>query len=244
MIADKAAAGNNSRVMRTLAGALVAGLLLSGCVSTVVGTAVRANNARPNPEDVPELTESDLDRIMLSIGELNGIAGTTQMKIASTSEEMTDNSDAVSDLDCLGAIYGAEELVYQDTGWTVVRDEVAREPVDDNDHWVQQIAVLYPSPDDAKRFFESSSAQWKKCAGSSIQISGSATDSEWDIDDATATETMLSQMATQRDADGWGCQHALSFASNLTVETFACSNDAGDEAEAIAGEMIANAAKK
>ena len=53
--------------------------------------------------DVPRLDESVLDRVMLSIGELNGIVGSTTMKITSDLDDMTDHSADVSDPDCLGA---------------------------------------------------------------------------------------------------------------------------------------------
>ena len=112
---------------------IAASLVLSGCVSTVDGTAVRAPHALPL--DVPPLTEAQLDDVMLSIAELNGIVG-GRMTVTSELEEMTDHSSAVSDPDCLGAIYGAEEPVYAGSGWTAMRDQVAREPDESNDHWV------------------------------------------------------------------------------------------------------------
>ena len=73
------------------------------------------------PLDVPLLTESQLDGLLLSIGELNGIMGSTQMKVTSELDEMTDHADEVSDPDCLGAVYGAEEPVYAGSGWTADR---------------------------------------------------------------------------------------------------------------------------
>ena len=90
---------------------------------------MRAQNAAPI--DVPALDESKLDDVLLSIGELNGIVGSTQMTITVELEEMSDHSAEVSDPDCLGAIYGAEDLVYAGTGWTAMRDQVAREPDED-----------------------------------------------------------------------------------------------------------------
>jgi outer membrane murein-binding lipoprotein Lpp len=69
---------------------IAASVLLSGCVSTVSGTAVRAHNAAPI--DVPPLTEAKLDDVLLSIGELNGIVGSTQMKVTSELDEMIDHS--------------------------------------------------------------------------------------------------------------------------------------------------------
>lgn len=217
-------------------------LLLAGCVSTVQGVAIRPENAVPL--DLPPLEEKQLDDVMLSIGELNGIVGSTQMQITSEVEEMTDHSSDVSDPDCLGAVYGAEEPVYAGTGWTAVRDQVAREPDDDNDHWVEQTAVIYPSAQNAQKFFETSKAAWEDCAGSSVALGGDEVSSIWSIEKVTAEDNMITQISTQQDADGWGCQHALSFVSNLTVEAWACSYSPDDEAAEIATEMIAKAAGK
>ena len=55
---------------------------------------------------------------------------------------------------------------------------------------------------------------------------------------------VLTQTSTQRDADGWGCQHALTSAANLVVEAWACSDSIGGEAHSIVDEMLKNAAKK
>ena len=127
-------------------------VLLSGCVSTVSGTAVRAQHAAPS--DVAPLTEAKLDVVLLSVGELNGIMDSTQMEVTSELREMTDHSGEVSDPDCLGAIYGAEDPVYSGSGWTAMRDQVVREPGENDEHWVEQTAVLYPSAEKAQMFFD------------------------------------------------------------------------------------------
>ena len=222
--------------------AIAASVLLSGCTSTVSGTAVRAQHAAPI--DVPQLTEAKLDDVLLSVGELNGIMGSTQMEVTSKLEEMTDHSGEVSDPDCLGAIYGAEEPVYAGSGWTAMRDQVVREPDADNEHWVEQTAVLYPSADKAQKFFDDSKSSWEKCSGYSVSVDDADATYLWQIDDVTAEDTLISQMTAQEDADGWACQHALSLASNVTVEAWACGYSIKDEAGKIASEMIANAAKK
>ena len=216
--------------------------LLTGCVSTVSGTAVRAHQA--GPTDVPELDSSKLDDVLLSIGDINGIMGSTSMKVTSELEEMTDHSEDVSDPACLGTVYGAEEPVYAGSGWTDIRDQVAREPDQDNDHWVEQTAVLYPSAEDAQKFFDKSKSTWEDCENASIAVDDGGDSYYWQIDDVTADDTMITQASAQEDADGWGCQHALSVVSNLTVEAWACSYDVADEAATIATEMIANAAKQ
>jgi PknH-like extracellular domain len=221
---------------------LATSVLLSGCVSTVSGTAVRAQQAAP--ADVPPLTEANLDDVLLSIGELNGIMGSTQMKVTSELEEMTDHSGEVSDPDCLGSIYGAEEPVYAGSGWTAMRDQVAREPGENNEHWVEQTAVLYPSADRAQKFFDDSKAAWEDCSGYSVSVEDLDASYLWQIDSVTAEDTLITQLTSQEDSNGWACQHALSLVSNLTVEAWACSYDVEDEAATIANDMVANAAKK
>lgn len=221
---------------------LATSVLLAGCVSTVSGTGVRAQGG--GPHDVPPLTAAKLDDVLLSIGELNGIMGSTRMKVTSELEEMTDHADDVSDRECLGAIYGAEEPVYAGSGWTDVRDQVAREPDADNDHWVEQTAVLYSSADEAARFFDDSRSAWQGCANSTVTVDGSSSSHLWKLGEVHTEDTLITQIATQADADGWACQHALSAASNLIVETWACSYSIGDEAATIARDMLANAAGK
>ncbi|MEO3761155.1 sensor domain-containing protein [Mycobacterium sp. B14F4] len=220
---------------------LAASVLLSGCVSTVAGTAVRGQGG--GRQDVPPLSASKLDDVLLSIGELNGIMGSTTMTVTSELEEMTDHSDQVSDSDCLGAIYGAEEPVYAGSGWTDVRDQVAREPDEDNNHWVEQTAVLYPSAEKASKFFDESASAWENCANSTVAVDDSGLSYLWDLDDVITEDTLITQVTTQQDADGWACQHALSVVSNLTVEAWACGYGIGDEAATIATDMVANAAE-
>lgn len=216
-------------------------MVLCGCVSTVAGVAIRATGAAP--EGVPPLRETQLDDVLLSIGELNGIVGSTQMAVTSELQEMTDHSGDVADPACLGAIYGAEAPVYADFGWTAMRDQVAREPVEDNPHWVEQTAVLYPSEAHAQRFFEASAANWRKCAGAPVGVDDGIATYAWDLDEVFTSGDMITQVSVQQNAGGWGCQHALSVVSNVTVEAWACSYSLGDEAATIATEMIDNAVK-
>jgi hypothetical protein len=221
---------------------LAASVLLSGCVSTVSGSAVRAHNAVPI--DVSPLTEAKLDDVLLSVGELNSIMGSTQMKVSSRLEEMVDHSGDVSDPDCLGSIYGAEEPVYAGSGWTAMRDQVLREPDEDNEHWAEQTVVLYPSAEKAQKFFDDSKSSWKNCSGYSVSVDDLDATYLWQIDSLTAQDTLITQMTSQEDAGGWACQHALSVVSNVTVEAWACGYSIKDEAATIANDMVANAAKK
>lgn len=220
---------------------IVVAMALSGCVSTVSGTAVR--NANTVPTDVPRLDESALKKVLLPIDEINDILGTTDLEITSDMDDMTNSSDKVSDPDCLGAMFGAEEAVYKGSGWTAVRDIVAREPEEDNDHWVEQTAVIYPQAGNANRFLEKLRSIWEKCARSSLAVDTEDTSSLWEFGDVSGGDGLITQMATQEDADGWGCQHALAAASNLTVETWVCAYSVAGEAATMAVDIVNNASR-
>jgi hypothetical protein len=150
----------------------------------------------------------------------------------------------VSDPDCLGAMFGAEEAVYKGSGWTAVRDIVAREPEEDNAHWIEQTAVIYPEASNARRFFEKSRAIWEKCVDSSLAVDTEDTSSLWEFDEVTASDGLITQVARQEDADGWGCEHALAAVSNLTAETWVCAYNLGDEAATMAIDILDNAADR
>lgn len=217
-------------------------VLLSGCTSTVQGDAVRARSA--TPLDVAPLKESQLDGVLLSIDELNDAVGATTMTIVDRAEDMSDNSAAVSDPDCLGSLFGAEKDVYDAHHWSAARDEVAREPGDGNDHWVQQTVVLYPAADDAQQMFADSRSKWEQCGGSAVAADSSDSSYIWEIDAVDVRDDLIVQVIMQEESGGWECQHVMAAVANVTIETWACADGINDEAVDIAQKLIANAAKK
>ena len=101
--------------MLALCVAITFGALTTGCRSIVQGAAVKSASSVP-VDDVPSLDESALDGLMLSNGDLDKIAGVELESFYST-EEMNDNADVVSNVDCLGAIYPGEDAYYDGSGW-------------------------------------------------------------------------------------------------------------------------------
>jgi hypothetical protein len=180
--------------------------------------------------------------VLLSIGRLNEIVGSTAMTITSDLTTMTDYSADVSDRECLGAMYGAETPVYAKSGWTAVRDQVAREP-GENDHWVEQTAVLYPSAEHAENFFSESRVQLESCGGRTNSVRDETTTYVWEIDAIKVMDDLIVQRTAQQDAHGWACQHALAVVSNLTVEAWACGYSVRDEGATIATQIVENAAR-
>ena len=96
-----------------------------------------------------------------------------------------------------------------------MRDQVAREPGDNNAHWVEQTAVLYPSAEQAQSFFHESQLQWENCAGQSISVKEAGSTSLWQLDDVKAEDILISQMSTQKCA----LRHVWSVCAGRTVDS-------------------------
>jgi hypothetical protein len=219
------------------AGAVMAVLAASGCASTVAGTAVRDPNAPP-PKTT--LEESDLDGVLLSTAALDGILHTSGLKVIVNTDIMQDQSDSVVDSNCLGAAYGVQQPVYAKSGWTAVRDQVVREPVEQNKHWLEQAVVLYPSAAAAKQFLGKSRSDWAKCAGTLVTFGDGNQVEEWNVTDVTENGSTISQTSTPDSSNAGGCHHAMAVGANVIVETWACGDSVTDEAVTIANDIVAN----
>lgn len=215
-------------------------LLLAGCTSVVTGEAQRAANSVP--DDVPPLRESQLEGLLLSVDDLNKIVNSLTMVLVTDVEELQDNSPFVSDPDCLGSVYSAEQEVYG-TGWTAVRDQVIREPGDNNEHWAEQTLVLFPSAGDSRRIVDESESKWRECGSFSVAVDDSQSSHIWKVDDLASDGDVITQVVAQEDADGWDCQHAMTSVSNVVVETMACAFGIGDDAATMAVELVERTVK-
>ena len=223
-------------------GAVIAlSVLVSGCTDVVSGSAVR--DADAVPLDVPPLAESQLEDVLLTVDELNSIVGSSTMEVVSESDELADNSLIVSDPDCLGAVYGAEEQVYG-SAWSAVRDQIIREPGDEKEHWAQQTVAVYPSARAAQKFLADSTSDWEQCGGFSVTVDDGQSTYIWQLEAADSTDDIITQVVIQEDSDGWECQHALSAVSNVTIETWACAVGVDDEAVEMARRLVSHVAEQ
>ena len=228
-------------------GVVAVAVVASGCVQTISGSPVKApgGNSIPNTANVPPLSESQLDHLLLPVRNINVIVGGTDVEVVAAAQNPGDHYAVISDLGCLGAVYAGDERVYAGSGWTAARDAELREPSDTNEHWVEQTAVLYPSAEQAKKFFDTSSDQWRRCTNSAVAIdeSGYGDVIFWTLGDVhKAGESVITLDSFQEESDGWTCQHAMGLVSNLIAESFACGRSITDEAEQIVDGIMDNAA--
>ncbi|WKG04542.1 sensor domain-containing protein [Mycolicibacterium sp. HK-90] len=214
----------------------VIALSLSGCTSTVSGTAL---TTAPSPEEIK------LDQMMLPIEELKRIVGADNISFTSKSAGMDKNFWRVRDPKCMAALFPADDTDYLFTYWTAVRNQVAQDPDSDHRHWVQQTAVLYASEAEAQSKLDSAKEWWGKCASSTIPIrekSGDETsDRIWTIGDPVVDGDVIKQTTTRAGTDGWACQHALSVVAKMSVEAKVCGYHVQDQAATIVDKLAANA---
>src|SRR5215213_863931 len=216
-------------------------VVTTACTSTVQGAAVKPSSSVPS-DDVPPLEESALDGLMLSNSALNKISG-VELESFYDSEEMNDNADLISDVECLGAVYPGEDAVYDGMDWTAIRDELLLEAkTDDDGRLVEQTIVLFDTPDEAVEFFEASEAKWRDCSQRKdieVENGGWLPAEVENVDDRS--------IALKADVSGTlegTCQHAMGVVANLIVEGFSCDVNDHDDAKKIASQLLEDAAEQ
>jgi PknH-like extracellular domain len=210
-------------------------LAVSGCTNVVAGNANPADAGGP---DGP--ISGDLAATLLSVEEINSIMGADDIEVVESTEDLVDHSADISDPACLGALYNAEEFIYDGSGWTDLVDEILTQPVDDPDFWVEQTAVRFSSEEEAATFYETSKSQWQECVSQQVSVYDGDYEFTWEFDGLTVSDTTISQNALQLDSDGWTCQHALTAVSAVVVEASACGMSISDEAVAMADALAKN----
>ncbi|MDG4667672.1 sensor domain-containing protein [Mycobacterium sp. 236(2023)] len=228
------------------AGVAIAATLLcvgaTACTSVVDATAVRGGDASPGTTTI--LGERDLDSILLDERELNDLLGSSLIEVTGEVDKMTDDTADVSDPECVGALYTAEEPVYADTGYTAVLTRLASESGDDYEHWVEESGVVLPTADAAEKFVAESATQWEDCGGQAVSVSDGDDWYDWDLNDAVTTDGILSQKSTALDSIEWECEHALVAVSNVVLEASVCAERIADEASVLLTEMVAKASQR
>jgi hypothetical protein len=205
---------------RSLAAAVLAAVaIMTGCTGTVPGKPVAA----PGEPAPPPVAAGDLDGLLLDEAEINAAMGATAMAVAETSKQMWDSSGEISERDCL-PVYGAGEYeVYIGSGWSAMRYTGLQEPGDDPPHFAEQSVVAFPNHDVALKFFEGSEQSWAACADRTYNLRLPDFDLEtlWTVGTVENANGMLTTSMIMEDGDGWGCERAMSMASNVVVDVTA-----------------------
>jgi serine/threonine kinase PknH len=233
---------------------LIGGGALAAVVVIVVALLLAIPSSPPPPPPAPPhplVTPAQAASLLLSPDQVNSIMGATGM--AATGQprnEPFDETVTISNPNCLGVLYAAEQSVYQGSGFTQVTDQVLHEPGDNPDHVVLQSVAIFPATDNAHAFLTKSVPQWQACAGQTVTLTttennpGSTPTTStvrWTFAQPSSSDTQIALMSTQEDANGWGCQHVLGTGLNIVTDIRACGNHITNEAGTISDKIIANA---
>ena len=127
-----------------------------------------------------------------------------------------------------------------------MRAQVLQEPGDAGTHYVLQSVVAFPSVADAAAFFTASSLSWRACSNRRFTYTRPGPDRVWttaQVSNATGT------LAISLVLDGvrhWTCQHALTVANKVAVDSRSvlASTQTQPAAVAIAGQIAAKLADR
>lgn len=200
---------------------------------------------RPKPTPPPKpIPEDRLSALLLSASEVNSVMGSSNVQPGKPITSMDASPVTLSLPECQGAMYTSQDPVYAGTGYTGISGLVSLEPGDNNDHWVNQAAVTFPSPDKARSFVQTSSNNWKNCAGKTVTATHNGKTYRWTFAEVKGSPPRITVMDTQEGADGWECQRAMSVANNVVADVKACGYHITDQGGQIADQIIAKVNKE
>ena len=200
--------------------------------------ATRPDPAPPPPDPIPP---ERLSALLLNPVDMNSVMGSSSMEPGKPILSMDSSPVTLSSPGCQGALYTSQDPVYAGSGYTGISGLVSSEPGDNYDHWVNQAVVLFPSADKAKSFVETSTGQWKNCAGKTISVTNKSKNKtyRWTLAQITGTPPKLSIMETQEGADGWACQRSIGVANNVVIDINACGYHLTNQGDQIIDKIAA-----
>src|SRR5262249_2091012 len=146
-----------------------------GCARTVDGDPRVAGASGP--------ANSELDRMLLSDAQINGIMTATAMVTYRTYTDIpVQPGEVYSDPQCAVALFNTTVPAYRDSGYVAPRGKKISENVNYMTHDVDQAVVAFESPSEAEKFVAAATAAWRSCGGRSVTYTGTDGDTDrWTI---------------------------------------------------------------
>jgi serine/threonine kinase PknH len=193
----------------------------------------------PNPVPPPDpIPPERLGGLLLSPGDVNSIMGSSTMLPDKPITTMDDPSITLSLPACQGALYTTQNPAYVGTNYTGVNVLVSSEPGDNYEHWVKQAAVGFPSADKAKSFLKTSLDKWKACSGKTVTVNNRNKTFTWSFGQVQGSPPKIAMLDSQKDADGWQCEHVMSAANNVIVDVNACGYHITNQGGQVADKIV------
>jgi serine/threonine protein kinase len=97
-------------------------------------------------------------------GEFHGPVPGTDMVVTNSSYGMSDNANQIDPPACAGVIFGADQSVYNDSGFEAIRDQTLDPSSYTIGNQVEQTAIVFPTAEKAQVVLTSQTKQWQACA--------------------------------------------------------------------------------
>ncbi len=219
---------------------LTASLVLANRADEQVPSVALPSIQVPAPK-TPAAAAPDLSGVLLSLDEVKTIMKTPGL----VETESTGGGSAgtggkqpeATPAECLGAVAPGIDTVYQSSGAIGYKRASFSDPTTAT--MVEQVAVSFDSPAEARRFVAQSRDQWQQCAGKTFSITGSSGSLTWDIGTLSASATRLNLDNTITVGPGVPQYRVLAVQGSVVVDISVVSRDATDEADVIADRILA-----
>jgi len=194
-------------------------------LAAVVGLAAGCGQSEGRSADPKGVPESALSGLLLAEEDIDSITGASGMVAKPPTDVMADNSNIVSNLDCLGAWQVNQGKLYDPTFWKSMRQQVVRTP--DTDDWTTQVVqsvVSWGTRDGAEVFFDDTVERWSNCMNHTLNIRVNDQPlPKWVSGEVSQGDRELSLPYTRGTGDRTrSCQHVLRVAANVVFEVAAC----------------------
>lgn len=215
----------------------VLAVLAASAVLVSCGTDDAPTKSVPDmPSPQPTVAVSQLEGLLLPVGDIQSIMGAPAMSPGTVKPGLWDFD--VTPPECATAYTPGASTTYGGTGWIAARKQDLREP-DTVSHIAKQVVVSFVSAKAAKEFYTRAVDQWRSCARRSVTERLPDRLSSWTIGDVAEADGVATLPRYPAEANGWGCQHALTTMNNLAVDTLACAYGVDDQGLRLARAIVA-----
>jgi PknH-like extracellular domain len=209
----------------------------------------------------PPLAQAALANLLLPPADIDTALGLTGSKTDAPVDKLQEDSTTspkgyTFPAECLYITRAALTPVYAGSGNTAVlgNHDTAPAPPGTSELEspdVDQFVVLFPSADQAKAFFATSTQRWPACNNRQDTVPGDADNPEihWQAGSVNNTSGVLSTTAAiSISGNGMSlsqsCQRALTVRNNVVIDVDACRKDPGDIAVTVANQIAGKADKQ
>ena len=180
---------------------------------------------------------SMLGAALVNDKEVDAVMGTSDINGSPIGVKTYDKPGDVKPPECLGAFYNDNDAVYQNSGYSDSRNQALKSH--STNAWVNQSAILFPSPAQASAFVRNSAGSWKTCSNQPVAMTETdGSTSTWAFKPLVDDGSEIAETAMLQDeGKNYVCQHVLRAESNVVIEVQVCNDHISDESIRIAGLM-------